>query len=493
MAVITSTAQLVQSTQSRTGTPDGNIYFNPDGSLEVITEEELAQVDLGSGLVANPLTNADGISMQMIYTFERQERRTDENLRELDVFVEGSFKFAGAYNFVNGRKLSTAGVVAPLTDDRQKIRGSGFIENAVGGAIDRIYFGVRSLGTILNTSQPYVQLIQNSATTDFTFQGGVNEVVQVFGSTANGDLGAGDFDNRTFLAASVRTWGQVHDRKFLTDSGISEMSGYSGALGLGERPNTYHQNYNQTDVFGGGSIAPWSTMSFETLDAADTLTGLVNTGTSNPESGTFSARINNPNNGTLSQLVAFMDALAIENADIDSHPTNTRNGRENETLYTLDAAGNVVLRQGIYLQNVPVADRQLIRYTDDDGDALIYETVVGGNIDVGQAAAADGNAWYHMFYADPPGVNDEFNTLNAVTVNDAAGAPIKGNVAGRTLIPWDFARSTNTQAGFAADTDRDVVIEVEGDGIATFAKTLHTIGDSVTQSIVCQPPAESNI
>ena len=492
MAVITSTAQLVQSTQSRTGTPDGNIFFNIDGSLELITAEELPTVDLGAGLVPNPLTNADGLSMLVAYTFERQERRVDENLRERDVYISGSYKFAGAYNFVNGRKLSTANVGGGLTDDRQKIRGSGFIEFALDGSIDRIYFGVRSLGTILTASQPYVQLIQDGATNDFSFAGGVNEVVQVFGTTANGDAAAGNFDNRTFLAASVRTWGQVHDRKFLTDSGISEMSGYSGALGLGERPNPYHQNYNQADVFGGAAIAPWDTMGFETLAAADTLAGLVNTTTSNPESGTFSAKIANPNGASLSEVVALMDALSIENADIDTG-AGTRNGRETETLYTLDNDGNVVMRQGIYIENVPVADRGNIRYIDDDGDPLIYETVSGGTIDVGAAAAADPNAWYHMFYADPPGANDEFNTNNAVTVNDAAGNPIKGNVGGLLLISWDFAYSTNVQAGFTSNTDRQVIVEVEGDGAATFAKTLHTITSSVTQTIVCQPGAESNI
>ncbi len=491
MAVITSISQLKQSTQSRTGTPDGNIYFNPDGSLELITVEELATVDFGGGAVANPLTNTDGIEMRLLYAFERSERRTDENLRELEVFIEGIFKFGGAFNFVNGRKLSTTS--SSLSDDRRKVRGSGFIEKASGGATDRIYFGVRSLGSILSGSQAYYQLVANGTTTNFYFAGGINEVVQVFGTTANGDTGAGDFDNRTYLAASIRTWGQVHDRKFLSDSGISEMSGYSGALGLGERPNTYHDSYALADVYGGSAIAPWSTMTFETLDTPDSISGLVNTDTSTPENGTFSARINNPGGGTLAQVVAFMDALSLQDADIDSHVSNTRNGKQTETLYTLDTNGNVVLRPGIYITSVPVADRSLVRYTDDDSDPMIYETVSGGVISVGASAAADANAWYHMFYADPPGANDEFNTLNAVTVNDSAGNPIKGLVSAQTSITWDFAYSTNVQAGFTAGTDRAVVVEVEGNGTATFAKTNHTITSSVSQVIVCSPGAESNI
>lgn len=490
MAVITLISQLKQSAQGRSGTPDGNIYFNSNGTLELITAEELPQVDFGSGNVANPLTNADGIEMRLLYAFERNRRRLDENLRELEVFIEGTFKFAGAYNFVNGRKLSTTS--SSLGDDRRKIRGSGFIEYAANGSTDRIYFGVRSLGAILGTSEPYYQLTPGGSTTGFYFDGPINEVVQVFGSIVNGDTGAGNFDNRAFLAASLRTWGQVHDRKFLTDSGIAEMSGYSGALGIGERPNPYHEDYDLADVYGGSAAPPWSTMTFETLDTPATVSGLVNTDTSNAQSGAFLARINNPGNGDLSQVVAFMDALALQDTDIDAHTTNSRNGKRSETLYNLDTDGNVVLRSGIYISSVPVADRALVRYTDDNGDPLIYETVSGGVIQVGANAAADSNAFYHMFYLDASGSND-FNTLDAVTVNDASGSPIKGSVGGRTSISWDFAYSTNTQAGFTGGTNRDVVVIVEGDGVATFAQTEHTITNSTSQTIVCTPGSESNI
>ena len=114
---------LVQSTQGRAGTPDGNIFFDvATGLIEIITAEELAQVDLGSGLEANPLTNALGIKFEALYAFERQERRTDEGLRKYDYYFSGTFKFGGAYNIINGRKFAST--------DRVKIRGSGWVERA---------------------------------------------------------------------------------------------------------------------------------------------------------------------------------------------------------------------------------------------------------------------------------------------------------------------------------------------------------------------------
>jgi len=97
-----------------------------------------------------------------------------------------------------------------------------------------------------------------------------------------------------------------------------------------------------------------------------------------------------------------------------------------------------------------------------------------------------------MFIQDASGA-DDFNTLNAITVNDSAGDPIKGLVGGLTSIPWDFAYSTNIQGGRTPDTDLIVVVEVEGNGGATFEKTVHTITSSASQTIVCQPGAETNI
>jgi len=100
---------LVQSTVGRTGTPDGNIYFDTANKrIELITAEELAMVDLGSGAEANPLTNQLGIKLEALYAFENQERVTDESLRMFDRYFKGTFKFGGAYELLNANKFDDA-------------------------------------------------------------------------------------------------------------------------------------------------------------------------------------------------------------------------------------------------------------------------------------------------------------------------------------------------------------------------------------------------
>ncbi len=470
---------LKQSANPRGSSPDGNIYFNPDGTQEIITVEELALVDGAT----NVISNDDGITMRALYAFERQERRTDENLRELDTFIKGSFKRAGAYAFIYGRTPSQSNITAPLTDDRQKIRSSGWIEYAdIGSDINRIYFGSRNSGTINAGSQPYNQSSLLGTSSDFSFTGFMNEAVQVFGDATNGN-----FDNTSYFAASLRTWGQVHDRKSIADGGFTDAHGYSASLGLGERLHPYNTGFAEADVHTGTVIAPWTGMVFSSLDVARTETGLVGTGPYD-----FSFEITNSGNGTLAQLVAKCDAWARDATDVDAHATNTWLGKDQNTLYTLTPDGKVQFMQGLFPVGIPVADQINVILVSDAGNTITYESVAGGTIEVGDAAAADANAWYHMYYLDAAGL-DDFNTLAAITVNDASGTPIKGSVGGLTSIPFDFAYSANVQGGFSVDTDRPVVIEVEGDGGCTSAKTLATIINSTSLAFSCVPDTETNI
>ncbi len=475
---------LVQSTQGRAGVPDGNIYFNlATGEIEIITLSELATVDLGLGAEANPLTDVLGVTLGALYAFERQERRLDEVLRAFDPWFRGNFKFAGAYDFVNGRKAAN--------NDRNKIRLSGWAERAVNGNVDRIYFGPASLGFVETTSQPYYQLTEGGAPVDFAKTGPIDEAVQVYGSTANGDTGAGNFDLRTFLSLKVRTFGYNFDEKRLADSGISAMDGYSAGFALGESPHLTTGSYALADVYGGAQIAPWTGMSLEKLAVAQTETGFTQA------DGNFTWVLSNATGGTLNECVAFLDALAQTDDDIDSGLETTTPGKRVGTWYTYDAQGRIVTRSGadslgLFIDNVPIADQQRIVFRDDAGNLKTYPFFPEITFVVGSFAAADANAWYHAWYLDGAAGAD-YNTTDAVTVLDKDAAPIKGAVGGLSQIVRGYAYETNTQAGLPADTDKDVVVSCEGDGAATQAKTVFTITKSATISVTVSPGLETNM
>jgi hypothetical protein len=66
---------LKQSTTARGATPNGNVYFDvANNEIQLIGVDELATVDFGAGAVANPLNNADGITMRALYNFENARR-----------------------------------------------------------------------------------------------------------------------------------------------------------------------------------------------------------------------------------------------------------------------------------------------------------------------------------------------------------------------------------------------------------------------------------
>jgi len=443
----------------------------------------------------NELTNFDGITMRALYKFENSRRRVDEVLRKYKRGTDGDYRFAGAFNFVNGVKLDGT--------DRNKIRGSGFQEFAdtQDGQtdVDRIYHGVVSLVSIQATTTPYWALVtdtleatlQAATWTDFVRDGNINEVVQVYGSTVFGDAGAGLFDYTTrTLVVRVRSWAYNPGETTSVASGIAEFSGFSAGYGVGESINPAN-SYLLADVFGGGAVAPFSTMTLERLVTPQLETGF------NEANGNFKWVLNNPAGGTVQQCAAYLDALTLQDADIDAG-AGSYNGRKGRVWYSRNAAGKVVTAsiggEGLFIENLSIAEQQNVIFTDDAGATKTYPFFPEVRITVGAAALADPLAWYHVFYVDGAAAAD-FDTTGAVTVNDSASAPVKGNVQADQVggvISFPYAYDTNTQAGLASGIDKAVVVIVEGDGGAAQAITYFTITRSTIVPVTCAPAADNN-
>ena len=448
---------------------------------------------------ANALTAQLGIKLEAAYAFENQERVTDEVLRQYDRYLKGNFKFAGAYEFVLSRK--------PATDaDRNILRGSGWNERAIDGEIDRIYFGNKGLSNIESGSQPYYMLsasatpdLNTITPVDYAKAGQIDEAVQVFGTTANtpSDAGAGNFDTRAYQVVSLRTFGQNYDRKeTIADLGIAELGPYSTGYALNESAHLTSGAYALADVYGGAQIAPWTSMTLEKLAVAQTETGF------NEADGDFTWVLNNTADGSLNECVAFLDALSQTDDDIDTGAVSDTKGKRVGTWYSYTAAGLILTDapfagEGLFLEQIPTADEQLVVFTDDAGATKTRPFVVSLNITVGATAVADALAWYHAFFLVGAGAQagDDFNTATALTVENASSVAIKGNVAtdatGVVIVDTFDYDGDLIQGGGAID--KDVVFLCEGDGGAAQAKTIFTIERQTTVSATCAPGVESNV
>ena len=484
---------LVQSTSGRAGTPTGNVFFDKtNGKIEFIASDELATLDLtsvgGGANDPNPLSRQDGIKFEAIYAFENQERASDENLRQYDRWTSGTFKFGGAYNFINGR-------IPSLISDVKIIRGSGWNEYDVSGRVQKIYFGNKGLSNIEAASQPYYQLGIFTTAVDYSKVGQIDEAVLVYDYN-----GGTPIDNTTNPEiTSVRSYGYTHDRKSTaTDLGIAELGGYSTGFALNEGA---HLTTNNTDMpFADVWTTPagvWTNMTLEKLSTPATRNEFAEA------AGAFTWVLHNYGSGTddtspnsqanLDECVAWLDAAAMATTDIDSGSNTATIGKDVNTWYYYNTAGQVITRSGagnlgLYIYNIPTADQQRVKFTADDGSLKSYQFLVGVEANVGATAKADTNAWFQSFGAA------DYNTSSAITVQDNLAAPVKGlasSANANNVIHYNFDYDSDTVLG-AAGTNKNCVFLCEGNGGATQAKTLYTLTRSTTIAFTCAPGTEQN-
>lgn len=467
---------------------DGNVFFDPAGNTglgtisfgDVGTYPTLNLTTHGGGATdANPLVALDGVRFEAIYAFENARRRVDEVLRQYDRWTSGTFKFGGAYDFINAR--------TPLAEaDRKIIRGSGWRE-LTGSVVNRIYFGVKGLGSILGTSTPYFQPTQFATAQDYTNLGNIDEAIQVFG-----DAGNGAFDNTlnsTYL--SIRTYGQNFDRIDTAGTlGIAELGGYSTGAALNESTHltTSEASYPLADVYT-TPIAPWNGMTLEKLGAPQTETGFAGA------DGNFTWTLNNTGAGTLYQCVAYLDAIAQADAVVTTG-TASLNGKDYDTWYEYTATG--LIRPisgaadglGLFIEGLTGADKQLVEFRDDGEVVCVYPVFTAVTVELGQNAIDDTNAWFHIFEAAA------YNSAGAVTYQDAVPSDVKGDAVNTSAFISGANTFIDFEHDFTTDGSVNVVVLCEGDiGIqaagVTQQKTAVTLA-AATVAASCVPAVENN-
>ena len=462
---------------------DGNVFFDTvAGTVDFGDATTYATLDLtghgGGATDANPLINLDGLKFEGLYAFENQERRVDETLRAYDRFTAGTFKFGGAYDFVNGRK--------PANDTARKLfRGSGWRE-LTGSTVNRKYFGPKGLGAIDAASVPSYQSAQYGTSTDFTKLGNLDEAIQVFGDAANGN-----FDNTlSSHYFSIRTYGKNYGRiDTLGTLGITELGGYSSGAALNESDHltTVPATYPLVDVYGGAQVAPWTGMTLEKLDAAQTETGFAGA------DGNFTWTLNNTGAGTLDECVAYLDAIAQADAVVTVGPTVpvALNGKDYDTWYEYTATGKIRPITGggdglgVFIEGLTGTDKLRVEFKDNIGTVCVYPVYTPVSIELGQNAIDDALAWFHLFEATG------YNTAGATEYQDATNTVVKGVATNAS----PFISGANTfidfEHDFTTDGSVNIVALCEGDGGVTQQKTAITLADS-TVSASCVPAVENN-
>lgn len=431
--------------------------------------------------------SADGVTGQALYSFLKEEWRTDATKIAFPFPMEaiGPEKF----EFINGWELFNDA-------SRKLVRRAGWREVAVGGAVKREYLGVISLGNIDAASKTsgdkaYYAFSTDTASTEFTYAGPVDEAVQTFGDASNGN-----FDKRAdVLTLYIRQQGKTYGLQTSAQIGVTpgdQLDYIARRFPLSEATDLNivadDTTIDTTAPYTGMSITYRATaLASNTIFTPDLLSGPHNFGV-----------LINGNGGTKNEIYEFVQRQLRRTTNIDadvtgaSKPGNLQSallqfvGSRLDTLavVNVDTGGT-----GVVIDNFDANDTNDLRFIDNTGAYRTFPFVSAGTINFNPNLVSDGSAIYRMFFTTNPAGN--FGTANAVLVNDNSGSPISGTISGASLA-FTFDYDGNVQGGRTPATDADVTIVALGLGTAQYVVATGTIGRSVGQSFSLVAALERN-
>jgi len=162
---------------------------------------------------------ADGVSKQALYSFGKEEWRTDAYATALsDNLIRHEFP----YEAITSEQMEIGGGAAHAnwtyfnTYTRKKVRTGGWAEKNFAATASTEYTGIVTLGTLDSDTQVYYQQVSAQNTpVNFTFLGTVNEAIDTYTS-------AGD-DRRSFLKLFARKKGRTFVGSQISDIGVTQI------------------------------------------------------------------------------------------------------------------------------------------------------------------------------------------------------------------------------------------------------------------------------
>lgn len=409
----------------------------------------------------------DGVTMQCLYSFLKEEWRTDAT----------KIPFPFPMVAITPEQFEFVDDWEPVDDATRKLtRTGGWREIAAGGAVKREYAGIVSLGNIDATSKTvgdraYYAFASDTSETDFTYAGPVNEAVQTFGDAANGN-----FDNRSdVLTLYIRQQGKTYGSQTTTQIGVSGLSYITYRFPLSEATDL---NIAESDA-NIASQAPYTGMSITYNATPQSSSALY---TSDLAGGPYNFGITiDANNGTKQQVYEFVQWSLRQATNIDDDATGaSKPGVLQEsllqfvgsTLETLNATNVDGGGTGTAIINFDSNDTNDLVFRDNTEATRTFPFVAAGAINFNSNLVDDGSAVYRMFFTTNP--TGDFGTSTAVLVDDNSGTDISGTIVGNS-VSFDFDYDGNNQGGRTPGTDADVTIVAIGLDNAQYVLATGTI------------------
>lgn len=426
------------------------------------------------GLTIGGNLDASGVTLKALYSFTKEEWRTDSNL------IKYPFPFTPItdeqFELVNGWDFDTDAT-------RYLIRTGGWAVKDTSGNTTSEWAGIITLGSIETNDQVYFQQAPGGAAANIQLLGPVNQAVQIY-SDPNGDGNLVDgFDRRNYMKLFVREWQQLYDTADLVDIGVTSMTYQVYRFPLTTAADlkvTLAETGIDANADGTADVAPFSGM---TITYFGTNQNRSIGGTNYP----FRIIING-NNATAEQIYQFVQWSLRKNGDIDAGG-GAVNGRTADDLLFF-VGDTLKTRTGVYIDNFNAGDTNRITFTDQNGVERTFPFVAALTVNFGANLVADTNAVYRIFFTTNPAGN--FGSANALLVNDNSAAPMSGNVSGQSSVTLTFDYDGNVQGGRTAGTDAQITAVAIGLNTGQYVSATGTIARSTSNQISLVAPLERN-
>ena len=407
----------------------------------------------------------DGVTLQCLYSFLKEQWRTDSTLIKYPFALQAIT--SESFEFFNGWNLS-----GQLT--KNLVRDAGWAVKDANGLSSEEYMNLTTLGTFVATGdRSYYQQSATLTGTPAVYPSTVNQAIQIYQS------GAGGYDYRNYFKMFLREQGKTYDFYDLPRTqGISALTYRKYALPLS----------NLTDLKIGSS----ATDAFIATGSPYTGIGIIYyTGEVSRTIGASSYLFNKIISGYAADkqnIYEKIQYLLRQNTDIDGG-VGLQTGRITSELLNF-VGDTLVTESGVFIDNIQADDINSITFVDISGIERTYPFTSAGSISFNSNLQTDPSAKYWMYFTTNPGGN--FGSASAIIVQDSNSSNITGLVNAQSSTSFTFAYDTNVQGGRTAATDANVTVVALGLSGAQYTSTASTIGRSIGNSISLVSNLERN-
>ncbi len=423
--------------------------IDPD-ELNQGTEVVIDTVGSTVQLVVAGNLSTDGVTLQALYSFLKEEWKSDANLIKypfpMEAITSEQFEFKNGWTYADATTLNL-------------FRDGGFaVKDGASNAEE--FIGVITLGSIGSSDQVYYQQEIGGSASDIVLTGAVNQCVKVYGDANNGD-----FDYRDYFKPFVREQAKKYASSSHSDIGVSTFTYQAYRFPLANSDDLKVTNDDTTADAYGVTIDYTGGFS-RTIGASDYDFSVVIDG----------------NNRTAEEIYEAVQSALRKNSDISSDASSVI-GKTADSL--LEFVGDtLVTSTGVYIDNFQSSDTNRIEFYDNTGTVRTFPFVASGTITFNDNLVDDGSAIYKMYYTS------EFGTAEATLVQDNSDVDIAGNITGSS-VSFDYDYDGDT-AGGGAGIDKDVTVVAIGLDSAQYVSATGTITKSSENGISLVASLERN-